>query len=141
MELERAALYGSLAAKLLYLSADRPDLGFVAKELMRKLSSPGQADWDKLVNVGRYLLLRPCVGVCCEYRALEDTVLAMSDVSHAACHWSRKSTCGIVLFWGGFPLKYISRIIPTLCLSSAESELLGLTMAAAEGLGGAIPPS
>ena len=56
-----ARRYGTLAAKLMYLAHDRPDFAHTAKGLMRKLASPRQCDWARLLTLGRYLLRQPTV--------------------------------------------------------------------------------
>eukprot|EP00969_Alexandrium_andersonii_P132851 5875356-Alexandrium_andersonii.AAC.1 len=38
----------ALAARVNYLSLDRPDLGFSAKELCRRTASPSTTDWAAL---------------------------------------------------------------------------------------------
>ena len=48
-----------MAACLSYFALDRLELMFSVKELMRKLSSPTEDDWQKLKRVGRYLITTP----------------------------------------------------------------------------------
>ena len=54
-----AGLYRSFAARANYLALDRPDLAFAAKELCRRMRSPGKADLEALRRLGRYLLDSP----------------------------------------------------------------------------------
>ena len=51
-----AKRYASLAARANYLGLDRPDITFIAKELMRRLSCPDQSDYKKLKRLARYLV-------------------------------------------------------------------------------------
>ena len=58
-----AGLYRSFAARANYLSLDRPDLAFPAKELCRRMRSPGKTDLEALRRLGRYLLDSPPRGL------------------------------------------------------------------------------
>ena len=51
-----AAVFRGLAARLNYLSLDRPDLQFSAKEVAKKISKPREADWAKLKRVAKYIV-------------------------------------------------------------------------------------
>eukprot|EP00975_Prorocentrum_lima_P012527 2655994-Prorocentrum_lima.AAC.1 len=51
-----AGRYRALAARANYLSMDRPDLSFAAKECCRRMSSPTEEDWAALLRLTRYLL-------------------------------------------------------------------------------------
>ena len=52
---DKAALYASIAAKALYLSADRPDIQFAAKKICRWMSSPAAHGIVALKRLGRHL--------------------------------------------------------------------------------------
>ena len=54
-----ASRHRSLTMRINYLAQDRADVQFAGKELARRMSSPTEADWQKLKRVGRYLVGRP----------------------------------------------------------------------------------
>eukprot|EP00969_Alexandrium_andersonii_P259058 11454136-Alexandrium_andersonii.AAC.1 len=51
--------FRALAARASYLSLDRPDLGFAAKECCWRMAAPTTTDWAALVRLIRYLIARP----------------------------------------------------------------------------------
>ena len=108
---------------------------FSVKELMRKLSSPTEDDWQKLKRVGRYLLTTPRLVMEFPWQALSDKLVVYTDADHAGCLRTRKSTSGGVIVWGRAVLKAWSRTQTLIALSSGESELAAVTKAAAEALG------
>ena len=60
---EAVEIYRDLSARANYLSLDRPDLAFAAKECCRKMAEPSSLDWTALVRLARYLAGRPPPGV------------------------------------------------------------------------------
>ncbi len=53
---ETATEYKSIAARLNYLSPDRPDIQYAVKEVCRRMSCPTWLDYAKLKHIGRYLV-------------------------------------------------------------------------------------
>ena len=60
-ELDEAAstIYRALSARLLYLSMDRPEVAFAAKELCRHFAHPTKAGVDALKRAARFLVGMP----------------------------------------------------------------------------------
>ena len=56
---DAVAAYRALAARANYLSLDRPDIAFAAKECCRKMAEPSSLDWAALLRLTRYLAGRP----------------------------------------------------------------------------------
>ena len=56
---EQATMFRGIAASINYLSPDRPDILYAAKEACRDMANPNEGSWKKLVRIGRYLLGRP----------------------------------------------------------------------------------
>ena len=127
--------YQSLAASLNYFALDRLDIMFAVKELMRKLSSPDENDWQKLKRAARYLINTPRLVMQFPWQPLGDTLTVYTDADHAGCLRTRKSTSGGVIVWNKALLKAWSRTQSLIALSSGESELAAVTKAAAEALG------
>ena len=55
---QRTSLLRSITARGIYLSQDRNDIAFGAKELSRHMSAPTEMSWIKLKRFGRYLLCK-----------------------------------------------------------------------------------
>ena len=51
--------YRAIAARANYLSADRPDIQFSAKEVCRFMADPTEMGMAALKRLGRYLIARP----------------------------------------------------------------------------------
>ena len=54
-----ARLYRGVAARLNYMSPDRPDIGHAVKEAARSMSAPKASDLRRLRKIGKYLLGQP----------------------------------------------------------------------------------
>ena len=59
MKAAEASLYRRFAAKINYLSQDRPDIGYASKEVSRSMSKPIVGDEAKLKRVVRHLCKQP----------------------------------------------------------------------------------
>ena len=55
----QATMFRKIAARCAYLSSDRPDIVYSAKELCRKFAAPTTGSWEALKRMGRYLAGRP----------------------------------------------------------------------------------
>ena len=124
-----------MSARANYLSADRPDLQFASKELMRWLSCPSQEDNDKLKRLGRYLIGARRLVCKFPWAQISKRVTVYVDSNHAGCLRTRLSTVGGAMVWGSAFLKCWSKTVGTVCLSSGESELAAVVKGGAEGLG------
>ena len=58
-----ATFFRGIAARLNYVSTDRPDLQYAVKEAARTMSSPCAVDWNLLIQIGHELLRRPRVAI------------------------------------------------------------------------------
>ena len=136
---ESATRYKSIAAKLNFVSPDRPGILFATKECMRAMACPTELDEDKLKRLLRYLKGRPREAITMPRgRQLDsklDRIIVFVDADFAGCAKTRRSTCGGCVLWGNGMLKAWSKTITTLALSSGESELAALAKGAAEGMG------
>ena len=52
---DMASRFRSIAARINYLAADRPDLMYSAKEACRQMSSPTEGGWKMLKRIGHIL--------------------------------------------------------------------------------------
>ena len=134
--------YRALAATANYLSQDRMDMQFCAKEVCRDMSRPRKSSWGKLRHLARYLVEFPRLvwrydgneeasGVSHTARFID----VFSDSDWAGCLRTRRSTSGGVVVWEGAVLKSWSSTQATIALSSGEAEYYAAVRASAEGLG------
>ena len=56
-------MFRAVAARLHYLSQDRPDITFATMKLCSKMSRPDAQDLKNMKRVGRFLVGRPRMGV------------------------------------------------------------------------------
>ena len=54
-----ASGFRAAAARINYLSEDRADFQFAAKELSRKMSAPVVSDWEAAKSVAKYVKYKP----------------------------------------------------------------------------------
>ena len=132
-----ALQYRSWAARALYLSLDRPDVGFSAKELCRGLTCPRRSDVRALVRLVRYLDAEKYLiyRYAWEEEGEERRLKVYSDTDFAGCAQTRRSTNGGVVMLGGHLIKHYSTTQRAVTLSSAEAELGGIVKSAAEAMG------
>ena len=130
-------MFRGVAARCNYLSLDRLDLQYAAKEICRYMSSPCVRSWGKLKRLARYLVDQPAVVWRYSGRPSERQLILdiYSDSDWAGCSWSWRSTSGGIACLEGRTLKHWSSTQATVALSSGEAELHAFVKAAAEGLG------
>ena len=127
--------YQSSAALINYISLDRPDLMFSAKECMRAMARPHARHLIMVKRIARYLKTAPRWWARYAWEALPSTVDVYIDADHAGCVRTRRSTVGGALVWGSRFIKGWSKTMEILALSTAESELSAVVRGTAEGIG------
>ena len=126
--------YRAISARINYLSQDRPDLKFPAKELSQGMSRPTTKDWAKMIRVSRYILGRK--RAVCTFKPQQSmNVHAYSDSDWAGDKKTRRSTSGGCVYVGGHLVKQWSSVQQVTALSSAEAELHAAVKAACEAIG------
>ena len=55
LDASEAKRFRSLATTLNYMSSDRSDVQYAAKEVCKKMAKPTQGSWKRLKKAGRYL--------------------------------------------------------------------------------------
>ena len=91
---EEATRYRGIAARINYLSPDRPDVLYATKEACRDMSCPSRRAWQRLVRIGRFLLGRPRLIWHFRMQEAVEFFDTYSDANWAACKTARKSTSG-----------------------------------------------
>ena len=85
------------AAKVNYITADRPDLAYASKELSRCMSSPKNGDEIKLKILVRYLHRYPRWITFYAWRSPTVGLYVYTDSDWGGCTRTRKSTSGGVI--------------------------------------------
>ena len=132
---EEASKYRAIVARCNYLSPDKPDIAYSAKELARNMADPSRGNWTQLERLGRYLKGKPRVQQIFQWQELPKTMKIYSDADWAGCKLTRQSTTGGCMTLGWHCIKSWSKIQTLVALSSGESELYATLKAAAEALG------
>ena len=90
-----ARLFSALAVRGNYISQDRADVQYAAKEACRHMAAPTRAAWGKLIRWVRYLLQFPRLAWTFKRDECEtDTIDVFSDSDWAGCVRTRRSTSG-----------------------------------------------
>ena len=128
--------FRSLAATLNYMSSDRSDVQYAAKEVCTKMANPTRGSWKRLKKAGRYL--KGVENLTWKMGAWQNNEEVNVDV-HVDSNWAsgpeRKSTSGGMMMINGTVVKHWSRTQATRALSTAEAEYYAVVTGAAEGLG------
>ncbi|XP_055527725.1 uncharacterized protein LOC129720286 [Wyeomyia smithii] len=127
-------LYRSLVGALLYLLVNaRPDVSKSVGLLGRKMSNPNQSDWPAAQRVLQYL--NTTKNLRLKFGPVKDwKLIGYSDSDWAGDQQTRKSTTGVVFFFGEGPISWISKAQASVALSSLEAEYNALTIACQEAV-------
>jgi hypothetical protein len=126
--------FRGLAARANYLSADRPDIIFAAKEICRLMAKPTDLAMAALKRLGRYLRHRPRLVFSMGFQTASHWDV-YTDTDWAGCTRTRKSTSGGCLMLGEHVIKCWSATQASLALSSGEAEYYGVVRGTGVGLG------
>ena len=91
---DETTMFRAVAARLNYLSPDRPDITLATMKLCSKKSRLDAQDLKKMKRVGRFLVGKPRVGCLFEWQAHPGTLHALADADWARDRLSRKSVSG-----------------------------------------------
>ena len=118
--------FHSTMAKIMYLAKRvRPDLLVAVAFLVRRVQSPDVDDWEKMCRLVKYI--RSTQGLCIQLSATDHiSVTAYVDASFAV-HPDYKSHTGSIITLGRGPVYAKSTVQKLNTVSSAESELVGLS--------------
>ena len=132
---EETTMFRAVAARLNYLSQDRPDIAFATMKLCSKMSRPDARDLKNMKRVGRFLVGRPRVGCLFEWQAHTSALHALADADWAGDRQSRKSVSGCVILHGKHLIKAWTKQQSIVATSTAEAELYAGNRAATESMG------
>ena len=101
-----ATRYRAAAARANYLSADRPDIQFTAKEACRFMAKPTKSGWTALKRLARYLIGCPRLVYMYPWQTMNTAEIQVyTDTDWAGCLKTRKSTSGGCMLLGSHLLK------------------------------------
>ena len=103
--------FRGLAARANYLSADRIDLQFSAKEICRFMSSPAETSMAALKRMGRYMLGRQRLVYTYPWQEASG-IEVYSDTDWSGCARTRRSTSGGCVMLG----RHVIRTWSSTCL-------------------------
>ena len=128
-------MFRAVAARLNYLSQDRPDITFATMKLCSKMSRPDAQDLKNMKRVGRFLVGRPRVGCLFEWQAHPSALHALADADWAGDRQSRKWVSGGMILHGKHLIKGWTKQQSIVATSTAEAELYAGNRAATESMG------
>ena len=131
---EKHRVFRGVAARANYLSADRPEIQFAAKEICRWMAKPTTGGVLAVKRLVRFLEGHRRLVFRYPWQAA-GRVDVYSDTDWAGCPKTRKSTSGGCLMLGSHLLKSWSCTQGQISLSSGEAEFYGVVRAAGTGLG------
>ena len=135
LEGEAATMFRALSARYLYLSMDRPECAFSAKQLCQLFACPTTKGVEALKRAVRCLVGMPRLVWDFPCQASITNLKVCVDTDFACCHTTRISTSGGPAMHGGHCLKHWSTTPTTVALSSGEGELGGVCRGATIALG------
>ena len=89
-----ATTYRVLAARANFLSLDRGDIQFSAKEICRRMAKRRRCDWGKIKRLARYLKGAPRMVLSYPWQNMSNVITAIVDTDFAGCLETRRSTSG-----------------------------------------------
>eukprot|EP00475_Leptophrys_vorax_P041896 TRINITY_DN78_c0_g1_i1.p1 TRINITY_DN78_c0_g1~~TRINITY_DN78_c0_g1_i1.p1 ORF type:complete len:280 (+),score=46.21 TRINITY_DN78_c0_g1_i1:304-1143(+) len=129
--LEDAKLYNSLVGGLLFVcTISRPDFAFVCSRLSRYITCPTEECMHVVKRGISYLLRTADCGI--SFSKSNTSGLSLSaDADWAGCKATRRSTTGYVISRHGI-ISFKSRLPLSVALSSAEAEVVALSLGCSE---------
>jgi hypothetical protein len=129
-----ATRYQSMIGSLRYLVNTRPDLAYAVGVLSRFMEAPGKQHWAAMKQVLRYV--QGTQGFGCTYRegSKNAALTGFSDSDHAGDLDDRKSTTGLVFFFGSSVVTWASQKQRIVAMSSCEAEYIAAATAASQAV-------
>jgi hypothetical protein len=124
-----------VVGSLRYLLHTRPNLSFSVGYVSRFMEQPTKEHMAAVKHLLRYV--KGTVNTGCCYRKLTDNpeLLGYSDSDHAGDVDDRKSTTGVLYYYGHCPISWASQKQRIIAQSSCEAEYVATAIAASQGSG------
>lgn len=125
--------FREVIGSLLYLTnKTRPDMTYAVNYNSRFVENPSATDITNVKRVLKYLVGTVNVGLKFCVNSDTKTLDAYCDADYAGDTTTRKSTTGYVIYYGGSPISWCSRLQPIVALSSTEAEFIAAAECAKE---------
>lgn len=116
--------YRRAIGKLLYLSnGTRPDISYAVSQLSKFTVSPAPAHIEALQYLLRYLRGTWNLALCFD-KPDQNHIVAYCDSDWGGDVATAKSTTGYIFMFAGAPISWMSKLQPTVALSSTEAEYM-----------------
>jgi len=133
--------YCRVIGKLLYIAlASRPDIAFAASYLSRFASGYNQTHWNAALHVVRYLAAMKEHAITYSrhlafyIKGHLQAPVGFCDADWGGDHNNRKSVSGIMFFFAGGPISWMSKSQSTVAVSSTEAEYMAISEAVKHAL-------
>ena len=113
---ESTTMYRALSARLLYLSMDRPEVAYAAKELCRHFAHPTKLGVEGLKRAVRFLVGLPRLVWHFPFTNVDDVLKVYVDTDLGGCQHNRRSTSGGIALRGTHAIKHRSLTQTTIAL-------------------------
>ena len=130
-----ATRYRGIAARINYLSLDRPDIQYAAKNISRFMSAPTDHDWNSIKRLARYLIGSTRAVQTFRWQSVQKTLKTYVDSDWAGDKITRKSTSGGAMCIGEHMIKSWSSTQQVIAMSSGEAELYAMIKGASQTKG------
>lgn len=128
-----ATQYRSIVGSLRYLVHTRPDLSFAVGYVSRFMEEPTVEHMAAVKHILRYI--RGTLNLGCRYRKSEKPqLLGFCDSDLAGDIDDRKSTTGVLFYYGNNPVTWVSQKQKIVAQSSCEAEYVAAASAASQGV-------
>jgi hypothetical protein len=129
-----ATEYRSVVGSLRYLLHTRPDLTFAVGYVSRFMEKPTKEHMMAVKHILRYV--KGTLNIGCSYKKLtgEPRLLGYSDSDHAGDIDDRKSTTGVLYYYGDCPVSWTSQKQKIVAQSSCEAEYVAAALGACQGV-------
>lgn len=126
--------YRSVVGGLRYLLHTRPDLSFSVGYVSRFMERPTKEHMTAVKHILRYV--KGTVNLGCSYKRVtsKPELLGYCDSDHGGDVDDRKSTNGVLYYFGHCPVSWISRKQKIVAQSSCEAEYVAAAAAACQGV-------
>lgn len=126
--------YRSVVGSLRYLMHTRPDLNYSVGFVSRFMEKPTKEHMMAIKHILRYV--QGTINLGCNYRRLSSkpSLLGYYDSDHAGNIDDRKSTTGMLYYFGHCPISWVSQKQKIVAESSCEAEYVAAASATCQGV-------